>query len=171
MVLITGDHPAAAHHVARIAGVDDVRCEVTPAEKLTIVREERNFGPTVMVGDGINDAPALAGADVGVALAARGASAASQAADVVLVHDRMDALADAIDTAHSSLRIARQSVVIGMGLSAAAMLVATAGGLTPPAGAVLQEGIDLIALLWALRAADRHPVTLPQTATGAVDTE
>jgi heavy metal translocating P-type ATPase len=159
MVLITGDHPAAAHHVARIAGVDDVRCEVTPAQKLTIVREERAFGPTVMVGDGINDAPALAGADVGVALAARGASAASQAADVVLVHDRVDALADAFETAQTSLSIARQSVLIGMGLSGVAMLIATQGLLTPAAGAILQEGIDLVALLWALRVADRHSVT------------
>lgn len=163
MVLLTGDHPAAAHHVARIAGVDDVRCEVTPAQKLVIVREEKAFGPTVMVGDGINDAPALAGADVGVAMAARGASAASQAADVVLVHDRLGALADAIETSRASLRIARQSVAIGMGLSAAAMAVAAAGSLTPATGAVVQEGIDLLSLLWALRAADRHPVSLTGT--------
>lgn len=159
MVLITGDHPAAAHHVARLAGVDDIRCEVTPSQKLEIVRQERIFGPTVMVGDGINDAPALAGADVGVALAARGASAASQAADVVLVHDRLDALADAIETAGASLRIARQSVALGMGLSGLAMFAAAMGGLTPPAGAVVQEGIDLISLLWALRATDRHSAT------------
>ena len=140
--------------------------EVTPAEKLDIVREEKSFGPTVMVGDGINDAPALAGADVGVAMAARGASAASQAADVVLVHDRLEALADAIETARASLRIARQSVAIGMGLSAAAMAVAATGALTPAVGAVVQEGIDLLSLVWALRAADRHPVRFSGTPDG-----
>ncbi|NDB17947.1 MAG: HAD family hydrolase, partial [Actinobacteria bacterium] len=152
LALITGDHPRTAHSIARLAGIDVVHAEVKPADKLDIVREERAFGVTVMVGDGINDAPALAGADVGVALAARGASAASQAADVVLVHDRFEALADAMDTAQRSVRLAWQAVGVGMGLSLIGMGAAVAGLLTPAAGAVAQECIDLLAIALALRA-------------------
>jgi magnesium-transporting ATPase (P-type) len=156
-VLITGDHLQVSHHVAQLAGVDVVHCDVKPEQKLDIVKAERRFGPTMMIGDGINDAPALAGADVGVALAARGATAASQAADVVLVHERIDALADALDTAHRSMRIAGQSVFIGMGLSALGMGIAVLGGITPASGALMQEGIDLVAILWALRATQEPP--------------
>lgn len=152
MVLITGDHAQTAHSVARLAGIDTVHADVKPADKLDIVRHEGAYGTTVMVGDGINDAPALAGADVGVAMAARGASAASQAADIVLVHERFEAIADAMSTAQRSLRVAWQSVGVGMGLSLLGMAVAAAGQLTPTAGAVAQEGVDLLAIAIALRA-------------------
>ena len=152
VVLVTGDHEHIAAAVGRVVGVDAVRADRDPAGKVEIIREESDRAATIMVGDGVNDAPALAAAGVGVALAARGATASSEAADVVLTVDRVDALADAVLIARRSGRVALESVVVGMGLSLVAM-VAAAGGLLPPAaGAVLQEGIDVLAIGIALRA-------------------
>ncbi len=150
--MVTGDHPDVAELVGDALGVDRVYSRRTPAEKVEVVRRVRREGPTVMVGDGINDAPALALADVGVAMGARGASAASEAADVVLTGDRLDGLLHAVEVARHTRRIARQSVGLGMGLSLLAMGFAAAGYLRPAAGAVLQEGIDVLVLLNALRA-------------------
>ncbi|PRY30621.1 heavy metal translocating P-type ATPase [Pseudosporangium ferrugineum] len=164
VVLITGDHTDTAEAVGRVVGVDAVHADCDPADKLTLVGAEQDRAPTIMVGDGINDAPALAAAGVGVALAARGASASSEAADVVLTVDRLDALADAILIARRCRRIALWSVAIGMGLSGAAMAVAAAGYLTPVAGAVLQEIIDLAAIAIAMTAllpGRSHTVTMP----------
>ncbi len=152
ILLITGDRADIAQTVGRIVGVDAVHAERDPREKLAIVQQESAHEHTVMVGDGVNDAPALAAAGVGVALAARGATASSEAADVVLTVDRVDALADAILIARRSRRIAFESVAIGMGLSLAAMVVAALGYLPPAAGAVLQEVIDVLAIGIALRA-------------------
>jgi heavy metal translocating P-type ATPase len=152
VVLVTGDHPDAAELVGAAVGVDEVLAERSPAEKVEAVRLERAAGPTIMVGDGINDAPALAAADVGVAMGARGATASSEAADVVLVVDRFDRLTEAIGVARRSRRIALQSVLAGMGLSLAAMGLAAAGLLAPVAGAVLQEAIDVVVIANALRA-------------------
>jgi soluble P-type ATPase len=165
VVLVTGDRAEAAETVGRIVGVDAVNAERDPADKLAIVRAEQARAPTIMVGDGINDAPALAAAGVGVALAARGATASAEAADVVLTIDRIDALADAILIARRSRRIALQAVVAGMGLSALAMAAAAAGYLPPAAGAVLQEVIDVLAIGIALRAvlpARTHTVAMAQ---------
>ena len=153
-VMVTGDHYGVADMVAAAIGVDAVLAERTPADKVDAVTDERADadGILVMVGDGINDAPALAAADVGVAMGARGATASSEAADIVITVDRLDRLPEAIRIARRSRTIAIQSVVIGMGLSIAAMLFAMTGKLPPVAGALLQEAIDVIVILNALRA-------------------
>jgi heavy metal translocating P-type ATPase len=152
VVLVTGDHADTAEAVGRVVGVDAVHADCDPGDKLALVRAEQNHAPTIMVGDGINDAPALAAAGVGVALAARGATASAEAADVVLTVDRIDALADAILIARRCRAIAVLAVAVGMGLSAAAMIVAAAGYLPPVAGALLQEGIDVAAIAIAMTA-------------------
>jgi heavy metal translocating P-type ATPase len=152
VVLVTGDRADTADMVGRIVGVDTVLADCDPEDKLAAIRRETAYGRTIMVGDGINDAPALAAAGVGVALAARGATASSEAADVVLTVDRVDALADAILIARRSKRIALQSVLIGMGLSFGAMAIAALGFLPPAAGAITQEVIDVLAIGIALRA-------------------
>jgi len=152
VVLVTGDRADIADTVGRIVGVDTVLADCDPADKLAAIRTEGAHAATIMVGDGVNDAPALAAAGVGVALAARGATASSEAADVVLTIDRIDALADAILIARRSRRIAVQAVVVGMALSLAAMVAAAVGLLPPAAGAVLQEVIDVLAMGIALRA-------------------
>jgi heavy metal translocating P-type ATPase len=152
VVMVTGDHPDVAESVGAALGVDRVLSERDPAEKVDAVRAEREEGVTIFVGDGINDAPALAAADVGVAMGARGATASSEAADIVLVVDRLDRIADAISISRRSRRIAEQSVFIGMGLAFGGMLLGAFGVLVPVAGAVLQEFIDVFAILNALRA-------------------
>lgn len=152
IVMLTGDRSDIADAVGAALGVDTVLAERTPADKVDAVRAERGDGITAMVGDGINDAPALAAADIGVAMGARGAGAASEAADVVLLVDRLDRLAEGIGIAQRSVRIARQSVVAGMALSGLAMVVAALGWLPPVAGALVQEGIDVAVILNALRA-------------------
>jgi heavy metal translocating P-type ATPase len=152
VVLLTGDRRDVAEMVGRIVGVDEVLADCDPGQKLAAITRESAAAPTIMVGDGINDAPALAAAGAGVALAARGTTASSEAADVVLTVDRIDAIATAILIARRCKGIALQAVLIGMGLSLVAMAAAAAGLLVPAAGAVLQEAIDVLAISLALRA-------------------
>ncbi len=157
LVMLTGDRAAPAREVATVLGLDEVYADQSPADKVAAVRAERERAVTVMVGDGVNDAPALAAATVGVAMGARGATASSEAADIVLTTDRLDRLADAMDVARWSRRIAVQSAVVGMSLSLLAMGVAAFGWLPPAAGALLQEGIDVAVILNALRALRGNP--------------
>ncbi len=159
LVMLTGDRAEPAREVATVLGLDEVYSQQTPADKVAAVRTEGDRAVTVMVGDGINDAPALAAATVGVAMGARGATASSEAADIVLTTDRLDRLADAMDTARWSRRIAVQSAVVGMGLSLLAMVIAAFGWLPPAPGALLQEGIDVAVILNALRALRGDPAT------------
>src|ERR1035441_3668189 len=151
IVMVNCDRAEVARSVGAVIGVDEVLAERTPAEKLDAVRLERRRAPTIMVGDGINDAPALALADVGVAMGARGATASSQAADAVLTVDRLDRLGEVTALARRTRRIALQSVLAGMAMSLAAMAAAAAGLLPAGWGGLLQEAIDVAGSLNALR--------------------
>ena len=152
IVLATGDRAEAADAVGALTGVDEVLAGLTPADKLDVVRREQRRAPVIMIGDGINDAPALALADVGIAMGARGSTASSEAADAVLTVDQLGRLGEVAALARRTRRIALQSVLAGMGLSLAAMGAAAAGLLPAVWGALLQEGIDVAVILNALRA-------------------
>jgi heavy metal translocating P-type ATPase len=152
IVLASGDRADVTEAVASQLDIDVVRAEMTPEAKVMAVVAEREHGPAMMVGDGVNDAPALAAADIGVAMGAHGAVASAQAADAVLLVDRLDRLAEAMGIAQRSRRIALESVFAGIGLSVAAMIVAAFGYLPPVEGAFLQEAIDVAVILNALRA-------------------
>ena len=160
VALVTGDKAAVADEVGATLGVDRVYAEQSPEEKLEIVRAlhaRPDLHSIVMVGDGINDAPALALADVGVAMGSAGATVSSETADAVVLVDRVERIADAIGISRRALHIARQSVLLGMGASFVAMGFAAAGLLPPVAGALLQEGIDVGVILNALRALTDSP--------------
>lgn len=152
ILLATGDRAEVAEHVTEGLGLDGVRAGLTPDQKVLLALTERKNGPVMMVGDGVNDAPALAAADVGVAMGARGAAASAEAADVVLLADRIGLLALGIEIAQRSRNIAVESVVVGIGLSVFGMVAAAFGYLTPVQGALLQEAIDIAVILNALRA-------------------
>ena len=153
-LLLSGDAQASAEAVARSAGIPDARGDLLPSGKVAAVRALQAEGEHVMmVGDGTNDAPALSAASVGVVLAAHGGGIAAEAADVVLLADDLALVGSGIAISRRTLRIARQSIWAGLGLSAAAMGFAAAGYVAPTAGAVLQEAIDVAAILNALRAA------------------
>jgi heavy metal translocating P-type ATPase len=171
IVMVTGDRHGVADVIGSAVGLDAVLAERTPADKVDAVVDERRDarGPLVMVGDGINDAPALAAADVGVAMGARGATASSEAADVVIAVDRLDRLVEAIQIARRARTIALQSVIAGMGLSIAAMVAAAFGFLPVVAGALLQEAIDVAVILNALRAL-RDGLEAPVVVAGWAET-
>jgi heavy metal translocating P-type ATPase len=152
IVMATGDDRVLAERVAESLGVDQVLASLTPEAKLLAVTKLADQGVTVMVGDGINDAPALASAQVGVAMGARGATATSEAADVVIMPDQLDRLVEAVLIARRSRNIAVQSIVAGMVLSVVAMIFAALGYLPPVAGALVQEVVDVGVILNALRA-------------------
>lgn len=156
IVLATGDRREVAEAVAAGLGIDTVRSELTPDQKVLVVLTERKNGPVMMVGDGVNDAPALAAADIGVAMGARGTAASAEAADVVLLVDHLDRIVPGIQIARRSRLIALESVSVGIGLSLLGMGAAALGYLTPVQGALLQEAIDVAVILNALRALGGH---------------
>ena len=168
VVLATGDRAEAAGTVGALAAADEVLAELTPAGKLEVVREEQRRAPVIMTGDGINDAPALALADVGIAMGARGATASSEAADAVLTVDELGRLGEVAALSRRTRRIALQSALVGMGLSLAAMVAAACGLLPAVWGALLQEAIDVAVILNALRAL--VPVR-PEVRLTAADTD
>ena len=152
ILMVTGDRADAAETIAAALDLDAVLADRVPSDKVDAVATEQRASPTLMVGDGINDAPALAAADVGIAMGARGASASSEAADVVILVDRLDRVADAVVIAKRARAIAVQSIVAGLAMSGVAMGLAAFGWLTPVAGALTQEAIDVAVILNALRA-------------------
>src|SRR3974390_1091908 len=152
IVLATGDRHEVAHFFSSGLSLDLVRSELTPDQKILVVLSERKNGPVMMIGDGVNDAPALAAADIGMAMGAKGAAASAEPADVVLLVDQLDRVLPAMRIAQRSRFIALQSVVAGMGLSIVAMVAAALGYIVPVEGALLQELIDVAVIFNALRA-------------------
>lgn len=152
IIMLTGDRADAAETIGAALDLDAVLADRVPSDKVDAVATEQRLHPTVMVGDGINDAPALAAASVGIAMGARGASASSEAADVVILVDRLDRVSDAVSIAKRARSIAVQSIVAGMVMSGVAMLFAAIGFLPPIAGALTQEAIDIAVIINALRA-------------------
>ncbi|WP_160011205.1 heavy metal translocating P-type ATPase [Rhizobium sp. 18055] len=157
IVLATGDRRAVAENITSGIGLDAVRSELTPDQKVLLVVAERKNGPVMMVGDGVNDAPALAAADIGVAMGARGAAASAEAADIVLLVDHLDRLLPGIEIAKRSRRIAMESVVAGIGMSVVGMMAAALGFITPVQGAIIQEMIDVAVILNSMRALGIKP--------------
>jgi P-type E1-E2 ATPase len=152
IVLASGDRQSIVAAVGRELGVDDALGDLSPAQKVDLVTREAARAPVMMIGDGVNDAPALAAADVGVALGARGSAASTETAGVVLLLDALTPLPAAIRTAQRTRAIAVQSVLWGLGLSIGAMGIAAFGYLPPVQGALFQEVIDVAVILNALRA-------------------
>jgi P-type E1-E2 ATPase len=155
VAMVTGDRAAVADEIGSKLGLDRIYSEHTPEEKLAVVRamqDDPELRPVMMVGDGINDAPSLALADIGIAMGVAGATVASDTADAVIVVNRIDRVADAIRIGRRSLHIAGQSVVFGLGLSVVAMGFAAVGLIAPVGGALLQEAIDVAVILNVLRA-------------------
>ena len=150
-MMLTGDGEPVARHIAGQAGIDDVRAELLPEDKVEAVRAAEQQ-PVMMVGDGVNDAPVLAVADVGVAMGARGSSAASESADVVITVDDLARVARAVHIGKRTMRVAWQAIGIGLAMSVGLMIVAAAGMLPAIVGAWLQEVVDLATILWALLA-------------------
>jgi heavy metal translocating P-type ATPase len=152
-VLLSGDRAANARSVGLAAGIGEVHGDLLPAEKATMVSRFRARGDVVlMVGDGTNDAPALSAADIGVALAGHGGGVTSEAADVVILVDDLAKVGEALSISRRTMRLARQSIVTGLGLSGVAMIFAAYGFIAPTQGAFLQEAIDVAVILNALRA-------------------
>ncbi len=151
-VLLTGDNEGVAQQIGAVARVDRIVARCLPEDKVRTIQElERGQHRVLMVGDGVNDAPALATAAVGMALGMQGLTAAASAADAVLISPDIMRVVTAVRVGRRVMQIARQGIWIGMGLSIVAMLFAASGYIPPAAGAILQEGIDVLVILNALR--------------------
>ncbi|MFJ2370409.1 heavy metal translocating P-type ATPase [Microbacterium sp. NPDC087665] len=151
LTMLTGDARSTAESIARAVGIDDIHADLLPAQKVELAADLRPR-PMMMVGDGVNDAPVLAAADIGVAMGARGATAAGDAADVVILVDSLAKVVDAVSIGRHTLRVALTAIWIGIGLSVGLMVIAMTGVIPAVAGALIQEGVDLATILYALRA-------------------
>ena len=152
-IMLTGDHASIANTIAKEVGISEVHGECLPEEKIQVLNELKEVDrPAIMVGDGVNDAPALAVADVGIAMGAHGSSAASESADAVILKDDLSRVSTAVHLSQDTMRIAQQSVLIGIVICVILMLIASTGVIPALLGAALQEVIDTISILSALRA-------------------
>ncbi len=152
-LMLTGDNEFTAKRIGANLGIADVRANCLPADKLAAINSlSAQFLPVAMVGDGVNDAPVLAAASVGIAMGAKGSTAASESADVVIMLDDIAKVAHAIDISRRTIHIALQSILIGIAISIGLMLLASTGVIPAPVGAGLQEIVDVIVIINALRA-------------------
>jgi len=151
MLMITGDHTQAAKSIAAKLGIKDFRAQALPGDKLRVI-EEIQARPVAFVGDGVNDAPVLTAADVGIALGARGSTAASESADIVILQDDIGYVTKAVGIAQRTVAIAKQSILVGIAISVVLMLIFATGKFTPVLGAILQEVVDVVVIFNALRA-------------------
>ena len=150
-VMITGDNKSTAENIAKDVGIKTVYAETLPGEKLHAL-DDISQRPIIFVGDGVNDAPVLTGSDVGIALGARGSTAASESADLVIMTDDLSKVATALEIAKKTFSIARQSILFGIGLSLILMIIFATGKFKPIYGALLQEVVDVVVIFNALRA-------------------
>lgn len=153
IMMISGDRKPIAEEIANRVGIDKVYAERLPEEKISVIEKvEKKFRPVVMVGDGVNDAPSLAMADVGIAMGAHGATAASESADAVVLKDDLSLVSKAVKISDDTMNVARQSVLIGIAICTILMLIASFGVIPAIIGALFQEVVDTVTILWALRA-------------------
>jgi heavy metal translocating P-type ATPase len=150
-LMVTGDNKSAAKVIAKQLGIGKVRAEALPADKISAIKDVEHH-PVAFVGDGVNDAPVLAASDVGIALGARGETAASESADVVILVDDVSKVADAVEISRRTLFIAKQSILIGIGISVGLMVIFSTGHFKPVYGAAIQELVDVTVIINALRA-------------------
>jgi heavy metal translocating P-type ATPase len=160
-LMVTGDNKATAATIASQLGIDQVHAEALPADKLRAIETVTNR-PVAFVGDGVNDAPVLTASDVGIALGARGSTAASESADVVVLLDDLSRVAQAVEISKHTFFIAKQSILVGIGLSIGLMLVYATGKFPPLSGALVQEVVDVVVIFNALRAHGRFGSTAGQ---------
>ncbi|MGG5373036.1 cadmium-translocating P-type ATPase [Enterococcus sp. AZ196] len=152
-IMLTGDHKSIANQIASEVGISEVHAECLPEEKINVLKDlDETDRPAIMVGDGVNDAPALAIADIGIAMGAHGSTAASESADAVILKDDLSRVSEAVRLSQYTMRIARQSVLIGIVICVVLMLIASTGVIPALLGAALQEVIDTVSILSALRA-------------------
>lgn len=153
LMMLTGDQITTAQKVAQNVGINDVQANLLPQNKISAIKNlTESERPAIMVGDGVNDAPALAAADIGIAMGAHGSSAASESADVVILKDDLRKVAEAVEISQNTMKVAKQAVLIGIFICILLMIIATTGILSALIGAVMQEVVDTVSILWALRA-------------------
>ena len=157
--MLTGDQQATADQIAQQVGITDVHAGCLPIDKIHLLEQTApDNRPIVMVGDGVNDAPSLATADVGIAMGAHGATAASESADVVILKDDLNRVSRAVQIARDTMSIARQSVLIGIAICVILMLIASTGVVPALIGAMFQEVVDTVSILYSLKARKDRPL-------------